>query len=107
MECHHKTPRQGEMQITNCPGVGIHAHHIARRGGAVRWFLGNGIYLCYCHHNHDDEARMNARIMDVIGFDKFDELIRLSHEIKQWRTSGLAVLKEDLQVILNHYGNAN
>lgn len=94
-----KLRAKGNCQMKGCNRKGIWAHHIARRGGAVRWFVANGIYLCLECHDHSFEPAMNARIMEVIGFDKFGELVRMSHEIKQWKSSDLAVLREDLQQV--------
>ena len=88
-----------------CEGIGCDPHHIARRGGNVRWFIDSIILICRdCHRTgHDDELNMNINIVRVIGAEKFEELQMMAREIKQWKQADLKILKSDLTEILNYY----
>ena len=88
-----------------CEGIGCDPHHIARRGGNVRWFIDSIILICRdCHRTgHDDELNMNINIVRVIGAEKFEELQMMAREIKQWKQANLKILKSDLTEILNYY----
>ena len=88
-----------------CEGIGCDPHHIARRGGNVRWFIDSIILICRdCHRTgHDDELNMNINIVRVIGAEKFEELQMMARQIRQWKLEGLKDLKSDLTEILNYY----
>ena len=88
-----------------CEGIGCDPHHIARRGGNVRWFIDSIILICRdCHRTgHDDELNMNINIVRVIGAEKFEELQMMAREIRQWKQADLKILKSDLTEILNYY----
>ena len=98
-----KLRAKGRCQLIGCTLAGVHAHHIARRGGNVRWFIDNGIYLCVFHHDHDYESDMNREIIKAIGISKFKELEAMSWIIRQWKQADLKILKSDLTAILNFY----
>ena len=88
-----------------CEGIGCDPHHIARRGGNVRWFIDSIILICRdCHRTgHDDELNMNINIVRVIGAEKFEELQMMARGIRQWKQADLKILKSDLKEILNYY----
>ena len=92
---------KGKCRLCSAPG--IEPHHICRKGGAVRWYLPNLIYVCRKCHDHDNEVIMSWKVMAAIGFDKYDELVRMSHEVRQWKEFELRELKADFQEILNYY----
>ena len=88
-----------------CEGIGCDPHHIARRGGNVRWFIDSIILICRdCHRTgHDDELNMNINIVRVIGAEKFEELQMMARGIRQWKQADLKILKSDLTEALNYY----
>ena len=92
-----KLKAKGLCQIIGCKKSGAHAHHIARRGGAVRWLPENGIYLCAFHHNHDKETWMNWAIMGVVGITKFEELEALSRQTYQHKEYEIEEVKVSLK----------
>ena len=98
-----KLRAKGKCQIKGCARSGSHAHHIARRGGNVRWFLDNGICLCVFHHDHDFEGWMDFAIIETIGITKFSELQVMSREVRQWKEWELEDLKVTLAEILSYY----
>ena len=86
-----------------CEGIGCDPHHIARRGGNVRWFIDSILLVCRKCHTHDNELNMNINIVRVIGAEKFEELQMMARGIKQWKQADLKILKSDLTEILNYY----
>jgi len=80
-----------------CGKAGAHAHHIARKKGAMRWLIPNGIYLCVSCHDHDHEDIMNQKIMGIIGLPLYLNLVSHARECKQYKTYELKELKETLK----------
>ena len=91
----------------------LHAHHCVvpkSKGAAVRFFLDNGITLCYrCHmmvvHKGLERKNWFDRLKEIIDSrvpaERQAEIIRLSHEPKKWTreelTSTLDTLKRIAQ----------
>lgn len=82
-----------------CGKLSSDSHHIiSRRYSATRYDVDNGIALCRKHHNHSNAKEMLSRIIEIIGIQKYSELVKRANIYKCWREPDLLELKNQLKL---------